>query len=262
MRCGHLNGDSKEVSPVFTQFLDCIWQLMEQFPCAFEFNEIFLLEIHDHVFSCQFGNFFGNCQKDREDIRIPKHQMKAAGVPQNFRRMPSHWHPVDPFPDHTSVLFKQQQKLKAHDESPEQVCTCSQLLPQHLGSPLINPLDLMSIDGDLCILMEYGTLSREGGLQAQMDPVTSQCADHHHDCCGIMGRLKAINISGNVGCSGDTGISEARGIPGAMGISRATGISEDISISGAMGFSGEMGMYGDTGISKASTKEAGCSKQQ
>lgn len=35
--------------------------------------------------------------------------MKAAGVPQNFRRMPSHWHPVDPFPDHTSVLFKQQQ---------------------------------------------------------------------------------------------------------------------------------------------------------
>lgn len=69
-RCGHLDGDSKEVSPVFTQFLDCIWQLMEQFPCAFEFNEIFLLEIHDHVFSCQFGNFLGNCQKDREALRV------------------------------------------------------------------------------------------------------------------------------------------------------------------------------------------------
>uniref|UniRef100_A0A8C0DK64 Myotubularin phosphatase domain-containing protein n=1 Tax=Balaenoptera musculus TaxID=9771 RepID=A0A8C0DK64_BALMU len=70
LRCGHLDGDSKEVSPIFTQFLDCIWQLMEQFPCAFEFNENFLLEIHDHVFSCQFGNFLGNCQKDREDLRI------------------------------------------------------------------------------------------------------------------------------------------------------------------------------------------------
>ncbi|XP_073884959.1 phosphatidylinositol-3,5-bisphosphate 3-phosphatase MTMR8 isoform X13 [Macaca fascicularis] len=69
-RCGHLDGDSKEVSPIFTQFLDCIWQLMEQFPCAFEFNENFLLEIHDHVFSCQFGNFLGNCQKDREDLRV------------------------------------------------------------------------------------------------------------------------------------------------------------------------------------------------
>ncbi|KAK2501860.1 hypothetical protein MC885_006919, partial [Smutsia gigantea] len=69
-RCGHLEGDSKEVSPIFTQFLDCVWQLMEQFPCAFEFNENFLLEIHDHVFSCQFGNFLGNCQKDREDLRV------------------------------------------------------------------------------------------------------------------------------------------------------------------------------------------------
>ncbi|XP_023489700.1 phosphatidylinositol-3,5-bisphosphate 3-phosphatase MTMR8 isoform X2 [Equus przewalskii] len=69
-RCGHLDGDAKEVSPIFTQFLDCIWQLMEQFPCAFEFNENFLLEIHDHIFSCQFGNFLGNCQKDREDLRV------------------------------------------------------------------------------------------------------------------------------------------------------------------------------------------------
>ncbi|EPY72484.1 hypothetical protein CB1_002331001 [Camelus ferus] len=51
-------------------FLECIWQLMEQFPCAFEFNENVLLEIHDHVFFCQFGNFLGNCQKDREDQRV------------------------------------------------------------------------------------------------------------------------------------------------------------------------------------------------
>lgn len=127
---------------------------------------------------------------------------------------------------------------------------------------MTNPLDLIGIYGNLSTLMEYGTLSRERGLQAQMDPVTSQCTDHHHDCYGIMGSLRAIKISGNVGCSGDTVISEARGIPGDTGISRATGISEDISISGAMGFFAEMGIYGDTGISKVSTKEAGCSKQQ
>ncbi|XP_027732727.1 myotubularin-related protein 8-like isoform X2 [Vombatus ursinus] len=69
-RCAHLDGDPKEVSPVFTQFLECIWQLMEQFPCAFEFNELFLLEIHDHVFSCQFGNFIGTCHKEREELKI------------------------------------------------------------------------------------------------------------------------------------------------------------------------------------------------
>jgi hypothetical protein len=27
-RCGHLNGDSKEVSPIFTQFLDAVWQVL------------------------------------------------------------------------------------------------------------------------------------------------------------------------------------------------------------------------------------------
>ncbi|XP_070615782.1 phosphatidylinositol-3,5-bisphosphate 3-phosphatase MTMR8-like isoform X1 [Erythrolamprus reginae] len=69
-RCGHLEGDPKEVSPIFTQFLECAWQLMQQFPCAFEFNERLLLEIHDHVYSCQFGNFLGTCQKDREDLKI------------------------------------------------------------------------------------------------------------------------------------------------------------------------------------------------
>ncbi|KAM4662129.1 phosphatidylinositol-3,5-bisphosphate 3-phosphatase MTMR8 [Discoglossus pictus] len=69
-RCGHLNGDPKEVSPVFTQFVECVWHLMEQFPCAFEFSERYLLEIHDHIFACQFGNFIGNSQKEREDVKI------------------------------------------------------------------------------------------------------------------------------------------------------------------------------------------------
>lgn len=69
-RCGHLDGDPKEVSPVFTQFLECVWHLTEQFPQAFEFNEAFLLQIHEHVHSCQFGNFLGNCQKEREELKL------------------------------------------------------------------------------------------------------------------------------------------------------------------------------------------------
>ncbi|XP_073497160.1 phosphatidylinositol-3,5-bisphosphate 3-phosphatase MTMR8 isoform X1 [Phyllobates terribilis] len=69
-RCHHLEFDPKEVSPVFTQFLECVWHLMEQFPCAFEFSEKYLLEIHDHVYSCQFGNFIGNSQKEREELKI------------------------------------------------------------------------------------------------------------------------------------------------------------------------------------------------
>ena len=53
------------MSPVFTQFLDCVWQLMMQFPRSFEFRESYLIELHDHVHSCQFGTFLGNCEKDR-----------------------------------------------------------------------------------------------------------------------------------------------------------------------------------------------------
>uniref|UniRef100_A0A674AG22 Myotubularin related protein 6 n=1 Tax=Salmo trutta TaxID=8032 RepID=A0A674AG22_SALTR len=53
-RCDQLDGDPKEVSPVFTQFLECVWQLTEQFPQAFEFNEWLLLQIHEHVHSLTY----------------------------------------------------------------------------------------------------------------------------------------------------------------------------------------------------------------
>ncbi|KAK7172846.1 hypothetical protein R3I93_002845 [Phoxinus phoxinus] len=69
-RCGHLDTDPKEVSPVFTQFLECVWQLSEQFPCVFEFNERYLIEIHNQVYACQYGNFIGNCQKERLEMRL------------------------------------------------------------------------------------------------------------------------------------------------------------------------------------------------
>ncbi|XP_073344841.1 myotubularin-related protein 6 [Pagrus major] len=69
-RCDQLDGDSKEVSPIFTQFLECVWQLTEQFPQAFEFSEWFLLQIHEHVHSCQYGNFLGNNQRQREELQL------------------------------------------------------------------------------------------------------------------------------------------------------------------------------------------------
>ncbi|XP_025326269.2 myotubularin-related protein 7 isoform X1 [Canis lupus dingo] len=69
-RYGNLDGDPKEISPVIDQFIECVWQLMEQFPCAFEFNERFLIHIQHHVYSCQFGNFLCNSQKERQELKI------------------------------------------------------------------------------------------------------------------------------------------------------------------------------------------------
>ncbi|CAH2268491.1 jg16919 [Pararge aegeria aegeria] len=69
-RCGHVACDSRERSPVFTQLLDCTWQLLRQAPEAFQFNERFLLTLHDHAHACQYGTFIGNCEKDRRDLRL------------------------------------------------------------------------------------------------------------------------------------------------------------------------------------------------
>ncbi|XP_022225117.2 myotubularin-related protein 6 isoform X2 [Drosophila obscura] len=82
-RCGHIQTDAKEVSPIFTQFLDCTWQLMSQRSEAFEFNERFLLILHDHVHSCQFGTFVGNCEKDRLDLKLVERTFSLWGFMAN-----------------------------------------------------------------------------------------------------------------------------------------------------------------------------------
>ena len=70
-RCAHcLNDDNKGVAPIFTQFIDCVWQITQQFPFDFEFNEKFLHTLHDHVYSCQYGTFIGNCDKERESLKL------------------------------------------------------------------------------------------------------------------------------------------------------------------------------------------------
>ncbi|XP_040854311.1 myotubularin-related protein 11 isoform X1 [Ochotona curzoniae] len=40
---------ANDEAPVFLLFLDCVWQLLQQFPAEFEFSEFFLLALHDSV---------------------------------------------------------------------------------------------------------------------------------------------------------------------------------------------------------------------
>lgn len=58
-RCAHShppNGKpSEEQSQVFVLWLDCVWQVLRQFPTILEFNEAFLLALGDQLFSCRFG---------------------------------------------------------------------------------------------------------------------------------------------------------------------------------------------------------------
>uniref|UniRef100_A0A1A9WZK2 Myotubularin phosphatase domain-containing protein n=1 Tax=Glossina brevipalpis TaxID=37001 RepID=A0A1A9WZK2_9MUSC len=59
--------NSSTIIPTFPCHSHCIWKLMSQCNDAFELNERFLLILHDHVHSCQFDIFIGNCEKDRLD---------------------------------------------------------------------------------------------------------------------------------------------------------------------------------------------------
>jgi len=62
---GDKNHSDDQRSPIFLQFIDAVWQVTRQFPCAFEFNEHFLMTILDHVNSCLFGTFLFNSEQDR-----------------------------------------------------------------------------------------------------------------------------------------------------------------------------------------------------
>lgn len=55
----------RETSPVFHQFLDCVYQLICSHPTRFEFNEEMLIDLHYHVYSCQFGTFLFNSESER-----------------------------------------------------------------------------------------------------------------------------------------------------------------------------------------------------
>ena len=54
-----------ERSPVFLQFIDCVYQLQEQFPNVFEYNSRLLTALFDEVYSCRFGTFLYNTEKQR-----------------------------------------------------------------------------------------------------------------------------------------------------------------------------------------------------
>lgn len=67
----HKGSHIKETSPVFQQFLDCLWQIMRQYPTRFEYNADYLTELLRTIHECKYGTFLLNCDRQRlrpEDI--------------------------------------------------------------------------------------------------------------------------------------------------------------------------------------------------
>ena len=83
LRCGHGEGrgdrnnnsgssgsqvDEGQMSPIFIQFLDCVFQIVNQYPDYFEFNSKYLLLISEHVYSCRFGTLLCDTEREREVV--------------------------------------------------------------------------------------------------------------------------------------------------------------------------------------------------
>lgn len=60
----------KNISPVFHQFLDASYQLLRQHPTRFEFNERFLRRLLYHLYSCQYGTFLYNNERQRQAANV------------------------------------------------------------------------------------------------------------------------------------------------------------------------------------------------
>ena len=62
----------KETSPVFHQFLDVVYQLLYAHPKRFQFNERFLRRLLYHAYSCQYGSFLYDSEKERVEAKVKR----------------------------------------------------------------------------------------------------------------------------------------------------------------------------------------------
>jgi len=107
-RCGHGEGkneqgggDEGQLSPIFLQFIDCVFQIVNQFPDYFEFNTKYLLLLSEHIYPCRFGTLLCDSEREREVV---------AGIRQRTYCM---WEYLDSIPELINPMFDKTASSKA-----------------------------------------------------------------------------------------------------------------------------------------------------
>lgn len=106
---GQGGGDNGQISPIFIQFVDCVFQIVNQYPDYFEFNTKYLLLLSEHVYSCRFGTLLCDSERERETV---------ASIRQ---RTPCLWEYLDSFPDLINPYYLGNKKLKEQHDDGEDV---------------------------------------------------------------------------------------------------------------------------------------------
>eukprot|EP01043_Picozoa_sp_COSAG02_P006595 COSAG02_NODE_189_length_30109_cov_71.135855_8_plen_1727_part_00 len=60
---------AEEKSPVFFQFIDSVWQMLQAFPTFFQFNERLLLRLVEMMYANAYSDFRFNCERERYESR-------------------------------------------------------------------------------------------------------------------------------------------------------------------------------------------------
>lgn len=74
---GGASGPKLQPSPIFVQYMDIVYQVLQQFPHAFEFTPELLAFLSEAVFSCLWGTFLCNSEQER---RLEGVEMRTNSV--------------------------------------------------------------------------------------------------------------------------------------------------------------------------------------
>ena len=97
-------------APIFLQFVDCCWQLAQQFPTSFEWNERMLMMVVDACYSCVFGTFLCNTDQERRVLyKVTEGTVSLWSYLLHHRKLYS-----NPLFDRASALRLQPKLAPAH----------------------------------------------------------------------------------------------------------------------------------------------------
>ncbi|XP_064608736.1 myotubularin-related protein 10-B-like isoform X2 [Liolophura sinensis] len=85
-RCGLIRSADSLESPVFLLFLDCVWQMLQQFPSSFAFTETYLTTVWDSIYMGLFETFLFNSPHQQKSLLVG---MTKTTVPPIY--LPSVW---------------------------------------------------------------------------------------------------------------------------------------------------------------------------
>lgn len=84
--------------------MEAVWQVQQQFPAAFEFNDMFLERIVHHSYSCLFGTFLCDSEFERASATLSKRTFSLWSY-LLCDDLITLWHNVRYDPQHEATLW-------------------------------------------------------------------------------------------------------------------------------------------------------------